>query len=113
MMDINRGGGRGVVFAYPTHGYPHHQELCRKHLTLGKVYKVLRVEVHSSSSTVELTDFPGIKFNTVNFMDEQEFVISKQAEALDPEFTKQYQSWKEMSFFGLRFIDYYEATHGK
>lgn len=48
-------------------GYDHEKEQAKKLLELDRVYTVEFVEVGRSSSTVELLEFPGKRFNSVFF----------------------------------------------
>ena len=72
VMDIYSPRGTKVRFSWPNRGYDHHQELANKHLKVGEVYRVESTDVHDSSSTVCLCEFPGIKFNTIMFSDTRE-----------------------------------------
>lgn len=56
-----------IVYSKTENGYDHDKEKCKKLLVEGQVYTVRRVEVHSSSSTLELVEVPGERFNTVMF----------------------------------------------
>lgn len=68
-MNIFAGNGDTVEFAYPKAGWPTDIERGEKYLTLGHVYLVSSVEVHKSSTAVWLSKFPGVKFNSVQFVD--------------------------------------------
>lgn len=60
---------RKVLYCHTEAGHAHDQQRCREYLKPGNIYRVVNIEVHSSSSSVELADFPGVRFNTVAFCD--------------------------------------------
>lgn len=60
---------RLVMFCHTESGYAEEQRRSREYLKPGYVYRVSNIEVHSSSSTLELMDFPGVRFSTVMFCD--------------------------------------------
>jgi|SRR6266542_4469371 len=67
-MDIYALPGTKVIMDWPEAGWTHDQ--CRikdNGLVEGQTYTVERTEVHSSSTTLYLIEFPGVAFNTVNF----------------------------------------------
>lgn len=66
VMNINAGRGTQVRFVRPGAGWSHDQEQAQK-LIVGKVYTVHHTDVHSSSTSLYLIEFPGEKFNTVQF----------------------------------------------
>ncbi len=70
-MDLDTRPGARVVFAHPTNGYSGDVHRARM-LTIGAEYTVARVSVGDSSSTVELVEFPGELFNTVQFQNMDE-----------------------------------------
>lgn len=59
--------GTTVVFAHPQNGDVCDQELACMYLRGGRRYTVKRTQVFSSSSVIELREFPGVEFNTVLF----------------------------------------------
>ena len=69
-MDIYAASGSKIIMDYPEAGWPHDQ-LKIKNLGLveGQTYTVDHTEVHSSSTTLFLVEYPGERFNTVNFCD--------------------------------------------
>lgn len=69
-MEIYATAGAKVIMDYPEAGWPHDQRTIKDHgLTQGGEYTVDHTEVHSSSTTLYLREFPGVRFNTVNFCD--------------------------------------------
>ncbi len=50
-------------------GYTSDKEYIKKHCEIGKVYTVVSMVVHSSTSAVYLKEFPNIAFNSVMFED--------------------------------------------
>jgi hypothetical protein len=50
-------------------GYPHHQEVAKKHLSIGNIYTIEETEVDNWHTDVYLKEFPGIAFNSVFFED--------------------------------------------
>lgn len=50
-----------------SNGYLYDRELANKYLILGRLYEVAHSWTWPYSSEVEVTQFPGIKFNTVHF----------------------------------------------
>ena len=58
-----------VMFCQTESGYAHDKEHAEKFLVPGYVYRTSAMIVNSSSSQVELQDFPGVWFNTVMFID--------------------------------------------
>lgn len=62
------------------------EEIARKYLEVGKVYTVEKTQVNSSSTSVELQEFPGVEFNSTMFDD-----VEKQAPEEDkkhPDYSK-------------------------
>ena len=69
-MEIYATAGAKVIMDYPEAGWPHDQRtIQRLGLKTGAEYTVDHTEVHSSSTTLYLREFPGERFNTVNFCD--------------------------------------------
>jgi len=50
-------------------GYEYDKQKAQKFLKVGGIYTVENTDVENFSSTVELQEFPGQNFNTVNFVD--------------------------------------------
>ena len=70
MMPIDARHGTKVIFNKPKNGWPHDQQTLKKHgLIEGEKYTVDRTEIHDCYTTLYLVEFPGIRFNTVNFSD--------------------------------------------
>lgn len=63
-MNIYAKKGTKVRVAHPSWGYEHDQ---KKVADMDGIYTVERTEVHSSSTDVYLEEFPGKRFNSVNF----------------------------------------------
>jgi len=59
--------GTKIIFKYPENGTEYDQERANKHLVKDKYYTVHLITIGSWSSTIELEEFPGIKFNSVHF----------------------------------------------
>ena len=68
-MNIYAPKGHKVRFAFPENGWRGDIENAEKHLTVGAVYTVVRTEVGRSITYVELAEFPGKTFNSVQFED--------------------------------------------
>lgn len=69
-MEIYATPGAKVIMDYPDAGWPHDQRTIKSNgLVEGQTYTVDHTEVHSSSTTLFLSEFPGVRFNTVNFCD--------------------------------------------
>jgi hypothetical protein len=67
-MDIYSAPGTKVVLWKPQNGWPHDKEqIERLGMKVGQEFTVQRTDVHSSSTTLYLKEFPNHKFNTVNF----------------------------------------------
>lgn len=56
-----------VKFAHPDYGSSFDQEVAAKYLTVGANYTVKSVNIGQSRSMIELKEFPGKIFNTVQF----------------------------------------------
>lgn len=69
VMSLDRKPGESVLFAHPDHGCWADRAHASEFLLPGRIYTVRSVKVYSSSSTVELEEFPRVRFNTVMFMD--------------------------------------------
>lgn len=65
-----------IVFAYPTAGYDHHIKTAAEHLEVGKTYTVDRTEIHSWHTDVYLEEVPDVRFNSVMFVEESDYVSS-------------------------------------
>jgi hypothetical protein len=50
-------------------GYDSDKEKANKHLKIGQIYTVEFMEVYAWNSLVTLKEIPGIRFNTVHFID--------------------------------------------
>lgn len=68
-MEIDAEAGDCVVFANPTCGWPHDQDVCARLLTVGAVYTIEAVDIGESATTVYLLEFPNVPFNSVMFDD--------------------------------------------
>jgi hypothetical protein len=67
-MDLYSAPGTKVVLWYLKNGYEgQQQELARLGMMKGDVFTIDRTEVHSSSTSVYLREFPGKTFNSVHF----------------------------------------------
>jgi len=85
-MNIYALKGYKLACSNLTNGYKHHQDIARKHLTIGNIYTVEKTEVDSSHTTVYLKEIPNTAFNSVFFED-----ISEQSEDEDkkhPDYSK-------------------------
>lgn len=67
-MPIDAASGTVVYFWKPGNGYPHDRERCER-LGLKKygAYTVAMTDIHQSSTTLYLREFPKERFNTVMF----------------------------------------------
>lgn len=72
-MNIHTEPGSMVRYAFPNNGYDGDKKKASERLVPGVLYTVLRVEIHSYVSYVELEEFPGEMFNTVLFADGSKF----------------------------------------
>ncbi|MDE2103530.1 MAG: hypothetical protein KGL39_40190 [Patescibacteria group bacterium] len=69
-MEIYANPGSKVIMDYPEAGWPNDQlKIKELGLVEGQSYTVDHTEVHSSSTTLFLVEYPGERFNTVNFCD--------------------------------------------
>ncbi len=70
-MNIWAPKGHQVIVTEKTkdNGYSTHSELVKKHLVVGLPYTVAYTVVGNWHTDVVLIEFPGIKFNSVNFED--------------------------------------------
>lgn len=68
-MNIYALNGHKVKLVTFSAGYEHEQETAQKHLELGKEYTVEKTVVHNWSTDVYLQEVPGIRFNSVFFID--------------------------------------------
>lgn len=70
-MEIYAKRGQKVIVTKRTahNGYDSQEQDVAKHLQIGKIYTVEKTEVHSSSTTVQLKEFPNKNWNSVNFID--------------------------------------------
>jgi len=59
--------GSKIAFVHPNSGYPGDQESAKKHLIKNGEYTVEYLSVGRSSSTIQVKEVPGIKFNSVHF----------------------------------------------
>lgn len=59
--------GSKIAFLHPSSGWEGDQKIAAKYLEQGKTYEVENLIVGGSCSDVILKEFPGIKFNTVQF----------------------------------------------
>lgn len=50
-------------------GYDSDKEKVEQYLQIGKLYTISETDVHSSSTTVYLKEFPDLSWNSVNFID--------------------------------------------
>lgn len=68
-MNIYSQKGDRVVVTKKTaeNGYLYDKENIVRYLVVGEPYEVEHIDVSSSHTTVYLTQFPGIRFNSVNF----------------------------------------------
>ena len=67
-MDIYSQPGDKVICAFPHAGYPYDQEKLLKHrIAVGDVVTVEKTEIHGWSTDLYLKEYPGVRFNTVNF----------------------------------------------
>lgn len=67
-MEIDTPSGEKVIMDSPDNGWPHDQQTIRKHgLVKGRAYTVESTEIHGSYTSLYLVEFPGVRFNTVNF----------------------------------------------
>lgn len=60
---------RKVLFCFTDRGYDYDINLARQYLAPGHIYTAMAITVGSCSSVVELAEFPGIRFNTIMFID--------------------------------------------
>jgi hypothetical protein len=67
IMDVHAEPGTKVVFAFPQNGYPAEKAITAQFLSVGSVYTIARTDVHDSSTTVYLVEFPGMPFNNCSF----------------------------------------------
>ena len=68
-MSLDAGAGSKVRYAFPDNGYKSDQEYAAEHLDRDSVYTVTWMNVGQSSSTVEIEELPGRRFNAVMFQD--------------------------------------------
>ena len=70
-MNIYADRGNTVLVTKETahNGYDDDKKQVEKHLQIGKLYTIRKTEVHSSSTTVYLQEFPNMTWNSVNFID--------------------------------------------
>lgn len=70
-MDIFGKPGKEVMVTNDTikHGRESDQEKVKKHLTIGMPYTVERIDVHNWTTDVYLVEVPGVRFNSVSFVD--------------------------------------------
>lgn len=66
-LDIDAQPGTKVIYAYTDTGYPYDQKIAGKYLTVGGIYTIAYMDVHSSSTEVFLKEFPNVSFNSVIF----------------------------------------------
>lgn len=66
-MRIDCPEGTKVILGFPDHGYPHDQEMVKKHLKVGETYTVERTVIHNFNTDVYLKEIPGVPFNSVLF----------------------------------------------
>ena len=77
-MNIYALKGHKVKCAGLESPYHYQTERAQKYLEIGKEYTIEKTEVHSSSTDVELQEFPGVEFNSTLFED-----VTKQSEEDD------------------------------
>lgn len=79
MMDINSKPGSKVKVTKETskHGYNYDKEQVKKYLKINKEYTIDFIDIHNWSSEVFLVEFPGISFNTVNFVNAEHTTENK------------------------------------
>ena len=65
-MDIHTPPGSKVVFSNPDAGWPTDKWKLEP-LVVVETYRVRAVQIHSYSTRLYLTQFPGVEFNTINF----------------------------------------------
>jgi hypothetical protein len=63
-------------------GYDHDSDLAKKYLEIGKPYTVDHTEVDGWHTDVYLSEIPNIGFNSVNFVDENDFVTISEQERI-------------------------------
>lgn len=68
-MNIYALNGHKVKCSTFEAGYDFEIQIVKKYLKIGAIYTVSRTDVHSSSTTVYLHEFPNISFNSVFFED--------------------------------------------
>ena len=67
-MDLWSKHGTKVVLAQPEAGYDSNRELVRKHLVPWAEYTIERTDVGDSHTDVYLIEVPGVRFNSVHFI---------------------------------------------
>ena len=55
---VNTGKGDTVIYANPTAGYDPQCELAAKHLKIGEVYEVEKVDIHDWHTNIHLVGYP-------------------------------------------------------
>lgn len=73
-MKLETKNGSKVIFKYPENGKRSDSDLAAKYLKVDEIYTVKNISIGGSSSAVELTEVPGVTFNTVQFMNTQEAI---------------------------------------
>lgn len=66
-LDLAEKEGDLIRYYFPDSGYIGDQFQASQHLKVGQTYTVRRLDVGSSSSTVQVVELPGLNFNTVLF----------------------------------------------
>jgi hypothetical protein len=69
-MNIYATPGTRIVFKYPNNGHPDDRDRVMLALQVGQTYTVQKTSVGDWSSSVTLTEVPGVAFNTVMFDNE-------------------------------------------
>ncbi len=67
-MSLGTRPGEKVIFHHPRNGQSGDIATGKKHLKMGQEYTVNYMNVYEYSSTVYLVEFPGIGFNSVQFV---------------------------------------------
>lgn len=72
-MNIYSEAGTRVRYSFSENGSDGDKKLALEHLVPGELYTVKRTLVDNFYTSVELEEFPGVRFNTVMFADARVF----------------------------------------
>lgn len=68
-MRLDSTEGTLVIYRFPENGHEFDRETSQKHLTVGSIYTIEQTEVYDYNTDIYLKEFPGIRFNSVQFAD--------------------------------------------